>query len=197
MTISVHKLFLSLLLALAMISVVPHSYVNARRWFHPEDMNIFFLLFLGLVTIYAYDWLKEKISQKPLAVFLQIVVIAASCAIAVLCNFEYGMMGILLIMVFYIFRNDFPRMALFGILVMSAGYMANVILRNGGIDWIQAHSQNLMDSILNTDKIQIFGLLAFPLIYLYNGKKGRQLPKAFYYLYYPVHLGILALILYL
>ncbi len=33
--------------------------------------------------------------------------------------------------------------------------------------------------------------VALVLIRFYNGKKGRQLPKAFYYLFYPVHLLIL------
>ena len=86
------------LFMLAVISIVPHSYVNARTWFNPEDMNIFFLLFLGLLTIYAYDWLNQKISRKPPAVLLQLVMIAVSCTIAILCNFEYGMMGILLLL---------------------------------------------------------------------------------------------------
>ena len=34
-------------------------------------------------------------------------------------------------------------------------------------------------------------VLALILICLYNGTKGRQFPKAFYYLFYPVHLLLL------
>ncbi len=38
---------------------------------------------------------------------------------------------------------------------------------------------------------EMYGLLAFALIFLYNGEKGRRLPKLFYYGFYPVHLLIL------
>ena len=184
------------LLALALISVVPHSFADAQKWIDLSDLNIFFLLFLGLLTIYAYEWLKVHIPQKAGSVILRILAIAAAGYLSLICNFEYGMMGILLIMVFYIFRDHFPRMALFTVLVMSVGYMANVILKNNAVIWFARHNANLLNAILNTDKIQIFGLLALPFIYFYNGKKGRQLPKAFYYFYYPVHLGILGLIAY-
>lgn len=184
------------LLILAVVSIIPHSYVNARKLFNPADMNIFFLLFLGLVTIYAFDWLRDNVKNKGASVLLRILTAAASCIVAMVFHFEYGMMGILLILVFYLFRYDFRKMFLFGFLVMSVGYMANVVFTHGGIAWINNHSHNLLMSLLNTDKIQIFGMLAFPLIGFYNGEKGRQLPKAFYYLFYPVHLGIIALILY-
>ena len=38
---------------------------------------------------------------------------------------------------------------------------------------------------------EMYGLLAFVFIFLYNGEKGRQMPKPFYYGFYPVHLLIL------
>ena len=184
------------LLALALISIIPHSYVNARKLFNPNDLNIFFLLFLGLITIYAFDWLQNNIKNRWVSILLRVLTAAASCAISMIFHFEYGMMGILLILVFYLFRYDFRKLVIFGFLVMSVGYMAHVVITHGGITWINNHSHNLLSSLLNTDKIQIFGVLAFPLIGFYNGEKGRQLPKAFYYLFYPVHLGIIALILY-
>jgi len=183
------------LLVLAVISVIPHSYVNAHKLFNPKDLNIFFLLFFGLITIFAYEWLRNNIKQLPLAAAAIIAVIAISCYISLKLNFEYGMMGILLIVSFYVFRYDMPKMITSTVIIMSLGYMANVVLHNGGVKWIVNHQNNLLNSLLNADRIQIFGLLALPLILLYNGQKGKQLPKAFYYLFYPVHLGIIALIM--
>ncbi len=41
---------------------------------------------------------------------------------------------------------------------------------------------------------EMYGLFAFFWIGLYNGRRGRQLPKAFYYGFYPVHLLLLHLV---
>ena len=185
------------LLALAVISIIPHSYVNARKLFNPKDLNIFFLLFAGLIAIYAWEWLKDHIAQKSVSVILRLLSTAAICAVAEVCHFEYGLMGVLLILVFYIYRYDFPKLALAGFLVSSIGYMAHVLAINGPVTWISRHSVHLIEDLMRTDRIQIWGVLGFPFIYFYNGSKGRQLPKWFYYLYYPVHLGIIGLILYL
>lgn len=42
--------------------------------------------------------------------------------------------------------------------------------------------------------VQWFGLLALPLLALYNGQRGKGKLKAFFYLYFPAHLLILHLI---
>ena len=185
------------LLILAGISIVPHSYCNIGKPFNPQDLNIFFLLFLGLITIYAWDWLKDQVRQKNLSILLRILLLAASCAISELLKMEYGLMGILLIMVFYIYRFDLRKLMISGALVTTVGYMLHVVVISGTVNWIQAHSNNLVESLLRSDRTQVFGILALPFIYFYNGQKGRQLPKMFYYLYYPVHLGIIALLLHL
>lgn len=183
------------LLALAVISVIPHSYCNIGKLFNPDDMNIFFLLFLGLLTIYAWDWIKKQTLQKGLSVLARILLTAAACAVAEVLKFEYGLMGILLILVFHVFRYDFPKLAVAGALVLTIGYMVHAVVSYDPVGWINSHSSNLIPSLIRTDSVQVYGVLALPLIYFYNGRKGRQLSKWFYYLYYPVHLGIIALIL--
>ena len=47
------------------------------------------------------------------------------------------------------------------------------------------------DYLFLTSLREMYGLLAFLLIFLYNGKRGRQLPKPFYYGFYPLHLLLL------
>ena len=185
------------LFILAIISTVPHSYLTAKKPFDPNNMNIFFLLSLGLLLIYAYEWLRDNIENRALSIAARLAAAAAASFIALQFNFEYGMMGVLLILAFYIWRYNTSGMVISVILVMSVGYMLNTVLHSGAVRWVTNHSTDLLNAFIRTDRIQIFGLLALPFILLYNGNKGRQLPKLFYYLYYPVHLGIIALILYL
>ena len=40
-------------------------------------------------------------------------------------------------------------------------------------------------------------IFAFPLLALYNGKRGRSLPRLVTYLFYPAHLALLAVLLHL
>lgn len=185
------------LLLLALISIIPHSYVNTQKLFDPNDLNIFFLLFLGLITIYGWEWLKDHVSTRALSVALRLFMTAAACAAAELMKIEYGLMGVLLILVFHLFRYNIPKMLAAGALVMTVGYMVHIMAFYGPVRWFSMHSANLIRDLIRSDRIQVFGLLAFPFIYWYNGEKGRQLPKWFYYLYYPVHLGIIALIRFL
>ena len=39
--------------------------------------------------------------------------------------------------------------------------------------------------------IQIFSLVAVPLLVLYNGERGKYRWKTFFYLYYPIHLAVI------
>ena len=44
---------------------------------------------------------------------------------------------------------------------------------------------------LSTDAIQCLALLALPLLYAYNGKRGKLNLKYFFYIFYPTHLVLL------
>ena len=55
------------------------------------------------------------------------------------------------------------------------------------------YEKYLMYAINN---LQIFAILALIPIFMYDGTKGKPMPKAVYYLFYPVHLSILGLICY-
>ena len=44
---------------------------------------------------------------------------------------------------------------------------------------------------LSTDAIQCLALLALPLLYAYNGKRGKLNLKYFFYIFYPTHLVVL------
>lgn len=43
----------------------------------------------------------------------------------------------------------------------------------------------------DASSLQFYSLFAFPLLALYNGKRGKYKMKYFFYIFYPVHLAIL------
>lgn len=133
-----------------------------------EYQNVMITLLLGLILMYVYEWLKMKYLAQPL-IFNTLGVIAIVCAgaAAQLLRTDYGMAGIVFIMVFYLFRGK--KLLLF---IATAAAM-----------------------FLFTNVAELFGLLAFVPIFFYNGKRGPKVKYAFY-AFYPVHLLLLGGIAY-
>lgn len=176
------KKYLFRLLIFAIISQIPFSlftYLYAGVY---TNLNIFFTLALGLLSIYLLD----KLPNKWLAIFFDIVLIL----IAQFAKVDYGGIGvciILCIFVFfkdksitldkkdflYIFKNNVLFALVFFILCLA----------------IYFNKFNIYGTVINI--ALILGTF-FPIIFmlLYNGKKGPGM-KYFFYIFYPAHLIIL------
>lgn len=158
----------------AVISEIPYSIVFNRNW------NVFITLFLGLLALYLYD----KYKQKDIQLSNFIIFIVALSASIIQC--DYGEYGILLIFIFYYFRNDFNSIVKYflglNILYVFLVFL-NVYFQYGVINF------NTLLSI----SLQLFSMLALVFIYFYNGEKGKSF-KYIFYLFYPVHLIVLYII---
>lgn len=120
-------------------------------------MNIFFTLFLGLALIYSVE-LDKNIIVK---VLLSILVLLIGYYIDV----DYGIYGIVLILVFYITKG---YTMFFAILVYNLFFHYFFPVSN----------------------YQVLSIMSLVFIMMYNNKLGRRM-KYFFYFYYPIHLIVL------
>lgn len=165
------------LLAFALISEVPFDLAISGTFWVPNSNNVFFTLAIGLVLIWGisfvekfYDFWKEKELDAfigglaAIAVGVLMIAPALFMAESVLCT-DYGMGGVLAILVLYLFRkNRFIAYAL-----------AIVVL------YVFAGSS------------EILALLMLYPISMYDGTRGQNM-KYVFYAFYPVHLLVLALL---
>ncbi len=150
------------LLGFTVLSEIPYDLAFNETWFYAERQNIFFTLSLGLGVM----WILEKSGEWP----EKIVEILLAMWLAELVHADYGYRGILLILIFYVFRGR-------RLFVCAGEAVWNFL-------WISG--------------IQRYGALAAFPIGLYNGKRGRGKSrpgtKCFFYVFYPVHLLVLYII---
>ena len=131
--------------------------------------NVMITLLFGLILMYIYEWIKMNYLMQPL-IFntLGVFAIVGIGAAAAFLKTDYGMGGVLLIMVFYLFRGK--KLFLF---LGAAAVM-----------------------VLFINRFELLGLAAFLPIFMYSGKRGPKVKYAFYS-FYPVHLLLLCALAYM
>lgn len=168
------KKYMLRLILFAFISQAPFYY--AFKDVSNIGLNIFFTLFLGLCAIYVYDKYKS---------FWSVLLVLLISVFASLLNTDYGFYGVLLIFLFYVFRDNIPGTVISNI-SLNAVYMIYIyIYIYNKYSYIPAPSVRIFN--------ECFSMLALPLLLIYNGKKGRSLKWAFY-IFYPLHLTLIYLI---
>ena len=185
-TKNIKKYFLRLGI-FALISQIPFS-LFVSKYLHASifSLNVFFTLFLGLLSIYLYDYIinlfkKANIQEKKglyLGKLFGLVIVILIAFVAKILNTDYGFWGVIVVFAFYFFKKDK--------LAMIISFITLCILRYG-IQIIQG-GYNTPTLLLG-----IFTTLSILFISLYNGKQGPKI-KYLLYVFYPVHLLILALI---
>ena len=161
------------LLVLALISEVIYDYVFFGSFIYIGANNIFFTLALGLLTLFLLDkskglikrYFKDKVDLVIILPITYLLIIVIMGLMGEFLNFSYGMLGILVISFFYLFKDNFP-------LVVISVSLSTLIFGEG---------------------MQYFSLFSLILIYFYNKKLGKKC-KVFFYLYYPLHILVLGVI---
>ena len=161
------------LLVLALFSEVIYDYAFYGSSIYLGANNIFFTLALGLLTLFLLDkskglikrYFKDKVDLVIILPITYLLIVVIMGLIAEFLSFSYGMLGILVISFFYLFKKNFP------LTVLSVS----------------------LSTLILGDTMQYFSLLSLILIYFYNKKLGKKC-KVFFYLYYPLHILVLGVI---
>ncbi len=135
--------------------------------------NILITFSIAIVVIFSIEnFIKQKSVFTGIAmavcVFLALYLCAGLPNHIYGLYFDYGVFGMLLIVAFYFARDKWLA------LLVAVPFLIAIALE------LKGH--------------QMYALLAIPLIALYNGRRGKLKLKYLFYVFYPLHLGILWLI---
>lgn len=183
----------------ALVSEVPFDLAFYNKVIDYTGQNIFFTLFIGVLVLAAWEWagqsmdiLKKSRARRDYGWYLcagvfwgiRLGTLVLGCGMAYFLRTDYKYMGVLLIFVFYIFRDrPFYEKILPAACVMFFGMWSINCLRYAGTYTVRYLARFSMR--------ELYGLFAFIPIALYDGTRGRQLPKAVCYGFYPLHLLLL------
>ncbi len=168
----------------ALISEIPYdlafhdsvAYVNQNGilqgigYGYTHQLNVIFTLLLGFLALWAAEALGKYLKLPNWATFvLTILTLAIGVGLAERCDVSYHGYGIILIGVMYLARNY--RVIQF--ILEGLATVVYCVFTSG--TWLQ-----------------MYALVGFALLFFYNGKRGRGM-KYFFYIFYPAHLLILAI----
>ncbi len=200
------------LLAFALISEPIYDYCFFSTRYNGAQ-NIMFTLALGLMAIMFVD----KLRGKKYAFLLIPIPVGFIMYLADLMHADYGMYGVLLAVLFYLFdpisEEARGRKPFFIAMTVIAGilFAGRFILLDYSTQALKALGESASISFLSGIKLkpvsswgktQLWAIAALPFILLYNGERGvnikspvlRKLYQYSFYLFYPLHLLIIALI---
>lgn len=180
------KKYAKRLFVFGLISEIPYNLITTGSFIFPFNQNVLFTLLLGLLCINEIDKIKKNKDIKYK--IKSILKILGLLLIGLVCFVNYGITGILTIIVFYLFRN-----IKYGKVLQLISFILLYVVFFKGFGIII----NLFgkEFFLPT---QSFCVLALIPIWLYNGKRGvkNKLLQYSFYAFYPAHMICLYLIYY-
>ncbi len=170
------KVYILRLLALAVVTQVPFWYVNQLVGSPALYFDVVFTLVLGLTAIMVI----QNVSNR----WLWLTTTLCCAVLAVICNTDYGAAGVLSVVAFYVFRNDFRAMVFSQTVIL--GILPMFIYQ------LQSHFVIDLSYLYDSSFLEFFGLLSLFIIYSYNNKRGIPAKYLFYIFYFLQYVTILA-----
>ena len=179
------KKYVLRLLIFALISEIPFNLVMSSSWIAPLQQNVLWTFLIGILLIF----LNEKANKKALWVRILVFIGTAllGCLLGIITFVDYNHGGVLIILMFYVFRER-KWWVLLGQIVCL--YFISVEVISGQFIPIELFGKTF------ELVVQSFCVLALIPIWLYQGKQGpyNKAIRYLYYGFYPAHLLLFALI---
>lgn len=170
---------------MAILSEVPFNLLAHKTILYPSYQNVLLLFTIAIGTIILYEKLKEKNKDSYYAILIGII-------LSILLKPDYGLVGIILIYTYYFLtKKESNHLIKIKILIPAIFFLLYQIIENGIF-----YKNGFIQSIQDISWIYFGSLIAFILIYFYNGKLGfkNKFLNIIFYLFYPIHMIILYII---
>lgn len=106
------------LLVFAFISEIPFDLAASGKltWAH---QNVFFTLFIGLLVLKGLEFAQTKASSRTLYYTISGFSVIAGCLAACFLSVDYSYMGVLLIVILYLLRDEPKKQCIIGAILFS------------------------------------------------------------------------------
>ena len=162
------------LLSFAILSQIPYSLVRFGKA-SAGDLNVIFTLLISFLMLAVTDMIKSQVI-KGMAVALFMLISVFS---------DWGLLGPLMVWIFYMNKGNKIKQIRDYLMIICIQMICTVI-------FLICNTQNWYEGIC---QLGIF--LVIPLLQFYNGEPGRRtvVNKWLFYVFYPLHLILIWLIL--
>lgn len=92
----------------ALVSEIPFDLAFRGKLMDMGYQNIFLTLLVGLLVMMGMDAVSKIIKNGPVRILLCGLALAAGCGLVELLHTDYGAIGVICILVIYLFRNNKP-----------------------------------------------------------------------------------------
>ena len=168
-----YKKYISRMFSAAFITQIPFAYFSLILFENFYYMNV---LFTFTFALFALSFFKRK---KYIATCIFVLLPDIIAAITPM-EFDYGSYGVLMVIVFYLFKEDIIHRNI-SVLFLTIAHGFILYIPRG---------LPFYTSLLST---QLYCILALPLIDI-QYKLKINLPKYFFYIFYPAHIAAIVMV---